>query len=126
MRLDPPPRPERPEAVAPMINVVFLLLIFFVMSATLTPPEALEAEPPEARREGEAPGPAALVIDASGQTAFGRIIGPAAIAAAAAEDGPARVRADAAAPAKRVVAVLNALKAAGAQETRLIVTRSRE
>ena len=38
-------RPVR-ENVVPLINVVFLLLIFFMLTATLRPPESIEVELP--------------------------------------------------------------------------------
>ena len=43
------PTPRRSTAPAlPMINVVFLLLIFFLMSAQIVPPSPFEVVPPEA------------------------------------------------------------------------------
>jgi biopolymer transport protein ExbD len=47
------PRP-RGESVVPMINVVFLLLIFFVMTATIVPPDPFAARPPSSARAGAA------------------------------------------------------------------------
>lgn len=42
-----PPRRRRPaENIVPMINVVFLLLIFFLMTAQIAPPEPFEIVPP--------------------------------------------------------------------------------
>ncbi|MBL4543543.1 MAG: biopolymer transporter ExbD, partial [Rhodobacteraceae bacterium] len=43
------PRPTRPrEPVVPMINVVFLLLIFFLMAAVIAPPEPFGVTLPRA------------------------------------------------------------------------------
>ena len=49
-----PRRPARParENIVPMINVVFLLLVFFVMTAQIAPPDPFDIAPPEA---GDAP-----------------------------------------------------------------------
>ncbi|MDF1619465.1 ExbD/TolR family protein [Pseudothioclava nitratireducens] len=48
MRFDPAPRRAVSENLLPMINVVFLLLIFFLIAAKLAPPEPFELTPPEA------------------------------------------------------------------------------
>ena len=48
MDFSDPPRPRRQENLLPMINVVFLLLIFFLISARMTPPEPFDITPPEA------------------------------------------------------------------------------
>lgn len=43
------PAPTEPsdEPMIPLVNVVFLLLIFFVLTGTLTPPDPLAVLPPE-------------------------------------------------------------------------------
>ena len=119
-----PPRPrQRPESIVPMINVVFLLLIFFLMTAQIAPPEPFEVTPPEA--EADMPATVELVLHLSdaGGIAFGGIGGDGAIAAAAAKAGagacgacdlpPLTLRADAGVPAARLAALLPALSAAG-------------
>ena len=55
MRFAPPgARPRRPrESAVPMINIVFLLLIFFLMTATIAPPAPFAVTPPAAERAGE-------------------------------------------------------------------------
>ena len=67
MRLDAPqPRPPV-ESVTPMINVVFLLLIFFLMTATIAPPAPFEVELPAAEAEpGAAETPRTLHLRADG------------------------------------------------------------
>jgi periplasmic protein TonB len=42
-----PPRRPRAESVVPMINVVFLLLVFFLMTATIAPPDPFASVPPD-------------------------------------------------------------------------------
>ncbi|WP_201150810.1 ExbD/TolR family protein [Rhodovulum sulfidophilum] len=60
----------RGESIVPMINVVFLLLIFFLMSARLVPPAPFEAEPP--RADGAEPAAGEMLhLSASGDLAFG-------------------------------------------------------
>ena len=109
------PRP-RAESIVPMINVVFLLLIFFLMTATLAPPDPFDVAPPEL--EG-APGEArsgTLYLAADGRLAYGPVRGEAVFAAiAAVTPRPERftLRADGAAPGGEVARVLERLAAAG-------------
>ena len=51
---DPPPR--RPfEAMVPLINIVFLLLIFFLLAGTIAPQSPVDVTLPEgAQNDGEA------------------------------------------------------------------------
>ncbi|NBB97258.1 MAG: biopolymer transporter ExbD [Alphaproteobacteria bacterium] len=47
MEFAPASRPRAPrESVVPMINVVFLLLIFFLMTAQIAPPDPVDVTPP--------------------------------------------------------------------------------
>ncbi len=39
-------RPDREQSVMPLVNVVFLLLIFFMLAGQLTVPEIFRIEPP--------------------------------------------------------------------------------
>lgn len=119
MKLPQPQRRDRGEPIAPLINVVFLLLIFFLMAATLAPPEPLEVTPPRSVSEAEQAGGMALVIAADGTLAYGDLRGEAVFGALGA--GPLTVRADAALPAARLVGVLGRLRAAGADGIELVV-----
>ena len=102
-----------------MINVVFLLLIFFLMTAQIAPPDPLQVAPPQADAETGAPQARdAVYLDAEGRLAYGGARGIAAvIAALQARDDPAApvtVRADAGASANdlaRLMARLAALDA---------------
>lgn len=109
-----PSQPSMPprESIVPMINVVFLLLIFFLMTATLTPPEPLEVSPAEAERAETGETRPALFVSAEGEIAFREARGDAAIAAAIAESA-GLIRADAGAPAAQVAAVLARLQSGG-------------
>lgn len=122
MRLDEPPKRVAPESIVPMINVVFLLLIFFLMSATLAPPDALDATPPASSAE-TTPAPSnTLVLDPSGALAFKDVLGEPAIIAAVAEagDAPLWIRADGAASATQLLEVLQSATSAGASDVRLL------
>ncbi len=59
-------RPQRPEPLAidltPMIDVVFLLLIFFMVSTTFKEETRIEVQLPEAQGEVPADGPRTLEI----------------------------------------------------------------
>lgn len=46
MKLHEPPTPHRPDGILPMINVVFLLLIFFVINGALYATDFFAVEPP--------------------------------------------------------------------------------
>lgn len=54
----------------PMINLVFLLLIFFLLTAQITPTALIEVTPPEAASGDAAEQLPAIVMDAEGRVAF--------------------------------------------------------
>jgi biopolymer transport protein ExbD len=124
----------------PMINVVFLLLIFFLISAKLAPPEPFPVMPPEARPQDEAMADFTLYLGADGAVGFldrlsaGAATDAAIINALGAERAaycdhadctamPPRLllRADAAAPATRLAALLPALAQAGFTAADLVI-----
>ncbi|MGM0585578.1 MAG: ExbD/TolR family protein [Pseudomonadota bacterium] len=125
MRIEAPPRREGRESVVPMINVVFLLLIFFLMTARIAPPEPLEVSPPEAQRPGAAAPGAALHVSADGSLAYEGARGEAVFAALAAREGdaPLRVRADARLEAAELARVLARLSEAGLARVELAAVR---
>ena len=102
-----------------MINVVFLLLVFFLIAATIALPAPLAVEPPVA--EGFPTGPGrALHLSARGEVAFGSARSEAAVAAAIGAGSPVTLRADAGAEAASVAALLARIAAEG-EEAALIV-----
>ena len=113
----------RGENVVPMINLVFLLLIFFLLTATIAPPEPFPVRPPEGASGGEAPPGPPLYLSAAGEIAWGEARGEAVWAALAARDGtePLVIRADRAAPARRLAEVTARLAALGIIETALML-----
>ena len=114
-------RPRRPrgESIVPMINVVFLLLIFFLMTATIAPPDPFGATPPEARAAESAQRSETLHVGPDGALAFGDLRGDAALAAIPA-DAPLLVRADASLPASDLAGILARLAEAGVADVRLV------
>ncbi|MCC6303843.1 MAG: biopolymer transporter ExbD [Rhodobacteraceae bacterium] len=120
----PPATRTRDDGIVPMINVVFLLLVFFLMVATLAPPEPFAVAPPAAAGapNGARAGGATLHVAADGRLAFEGAEGEAALAAAAAAAGPLELRADRALAAAALARLLARLAGRGREEVRLVVT----
>ncbi|WP_339108882.1 biopolymer transporter ExbD [Thioclava sp. GXIMD4216] len=70
MQFDAPKRRGGNSSLLPMINVVFLLLIFFLISAKLSPPEPFPTEPPHSEAAAEAEGEFSVFLGAEGQLGF--------------------------------------------------------
>ncbi len=119
MEFGAPPARRRGESIVPMINVVFLLLIFFLMTATIAPPDPFETAPPEAETAGTAEPADILFVGAGGELAFGDTRG-AAVFAAVPAGAPLLVRADARLEADDLAGVLARLAGAGVTEVRLV------
>lgn len=118
----PRKKTEREPTIA-LINVVFLMLVFFMVAGTLAAPLDPELKLVEtADLQGEAPADA-LVIGADGTlTHRGQPVDVAAfMVAVPAADETARMVPDRAAPAHRVIETARALRAAGAARV-VIVT----
>lgn len=124
MNLSPPTRRQPGESIVPMINVVFLLLIFFLMTAEIAPPEPLQVDPPVATSETPAEKDQMLFIDVDGVLAYGDLKGDAVLTALAARDPalPLMIRADQALPAKTLAQFLPRLAQAGLSKVQLIST----
>lgn len=116
-----PPRRAPPENIVPMINVVFLLLIFFLMSAQITTQPPVEITPPQSRADTPPDGTRAVFLSADGTFYFGAAIGEAALAAAAAADlDTLRVEADREADAQVLARALTRLRSAGVARIELM------
>ena len=93
-----------------MINVVFLLLIFFLMSAQIVARPPFDVTPPEAETAAMPAGELRLHISAEGLLALGDLTGDAVWRALSAiearEAQPLLIRADAALPAAELARVL--------------------
>jgi len=127
MSLDfaPPMRRARGESIVPMINVVFLLLVFFLMTSRLASPEPFEVAPPVAEDSGKGETAPALFLSAEGEIGFRDLRGEAAVAAfaALAQDGMTpRLRADAGVEATAVARLMRELSAAGLKDVALVVS----
>lgn len=113
------------DTFVPMINIVFLLLIFFLLSATIAPPDPFDMTLPEAAiAEAETVAlPDVLHVSATGEIIFGEIRGDAALRAVAARQdaGPVALRADAELDGAAFSALLGQLAALGVTDIELTV-----
>lgn len=115
------PRPVPEAGIVPMINVVFLLLVFFLMSARIAPPDPFPLTPPEAVAAAADLPADTLFVAADGTLAYEDARGEAAIAALSGRgDAPLAIRADARLPAGELAALLPRLADAGVGRIALV------
>lgn len=106
------------DSIVPMINVAFLLLVFFLMTAVLAPPEPFDVAPPVATgREAEV-APDTLVISAEGDLALGAARGDAVYDVL--PDGPLRIRSDAGLEGATLARIVGRLGELGVSRIELI------
>lgn len=129
------PRPERRArgaAILPLINVVFLLLMFIVLAGVVRSPDPFTLSPPQATegQQADATDPeATLYVAQSGEIRFRGVTSEAdafvAIArlAAAGELDALTLRADANVPAPRIVKLVEALRLTGITQVQLQAER---
>lgn len=124
MEFSPPEKKPRGESVVPMINVVFLLLIFFLMTSQIAPLEPLEVNPPLATKSTDTESDVTLYVDKAGTLAFQEARGDAAIEEAlklAADAVTLQIRADANLDAQKLAAVVKTLSGKSLRNVELIV-----
>jgi biopolymer transport protein ExbD len=122
----------REQALIPLINVVFLMLIFFMVVGRLVPSELFAVEPPSARvGTTDAPGASSdswmLLVSADGRLALnGQAITTEALAARLRAAGAGQglpeliLRADGALNTATLRALLERLRAVGLQRIQLV------
>ncbi len=133
MRFEPPRRANGDERILPLINVVFLLLIFFMLAGTLAALDPFEVSPPHSSSEGldetreilvlvGADGRLALDGEPVIEQAFGAALTKRLEGLEEAEADAVRVRlkADGHAEATRVVAVMEQLREVGVDRVILL------
>lgn len=121
-------RAIRPVSLVPLINVVFLLLIFFLVAGTVEKVEVIDVEPPKAV-SGDLleEGPVRILLGQHNEV----IINDTPVTlenvgnhiADALKDNPGRlitIKADARLSASRMVEVMNRVKAAGGRQVSMI------
>ncbi|QDY70200.1 biopolymer transporter ExbD [Qingshengfaniella alkalisoli] len=124
----PKPRPKA-ESIVPMINVVFLLLIFFLMTAQIAPPEPFEVTPPTAAAEDPADTGDILYVSAEGEFGFRDLKGDDAIAALSERENansPLLIRADASVDASVVAGLMPRLAGVGITDATLLTAATGE
>lgn len=117
---------RKAEPTIALINVVFLMLIFFLVAGTVAPPLTPDLSLVSVSElEGRAP-PDALILDAEGALSFrGRATDP--IAHLAQAEGTAiRLVPDRDVSAARLVEVTLELRAAGAEQVFVVAERGEE
>ena len=125
------PRPrEEPENMLPMINVVFLLLIFFMLLANFTIYIPFPVAPPDAEKSEVVPHEVMIAVAADGRIALdGREIDLSAVTSELREkrrNGPIKavwINADKETDSDRVIDVMEQLHKAGVEAARLITKR---
>jgi len=128
MRLETSRAKSDEERVLPLINVVFLLLIFIMLAGRLATSDPFRIDPPRSRSDAAAQQrELTVLIGAKGRLALdGQVMGRAeirsAVARRASRDGSLRVlvRADGRAEAIRVIAVMELLREAGIENLSLL------
>lgn len=135
-------REEGDEGVIPLINIVFLLLIFFMLAGKLTQADPFQVTPPpSASTDLPEAVPNTILVGADGQLAFagkpvelealaemlaGEVKTQQPVATGAGQDAPPlRLKADQEADAGRVIQVMETLRAAGVEKL-LLLTSVRE
>lgn len=128
MRLKHSIRREPPENTIPLINVVFLMLIFFLFAGSIARDDARKIEPPLNILEDETiRSTGALIIDTDGQTHFEDseiAVGDwLAQQDQDPENGPLKIATDSSLEADKLEAIIKDLKSSGRSDIVLITRR---
>jgi len=127
MDFSAPKKRQAIEPILPMINVVFLLLVFFLLSSQIAPRAPFAVIPPKLPSGEYLTPEAVLFIAADGQLHFSDAEGNDALAAVVAQTAELEtltLRADAEAPARKVAALISRLRDAGIKSVSLTGTGS--
>ena len=125
MHIDMPKRRPRGESIIPMINVVFLLLIFFLLTAQISPSTPFPVTPPDSSSDIRTQAQDVLYVSATGELAWNEARGDDVwpLIAARTDEGPVQIRADASAPAVTLAAHLKQLRQATDAGAQLVVNK---
>lgn len=134
MKIAPPPEDNWTElSVVPLVNVVFLLLIFFMLVGQVSSPEPLNVQPPRSSSGADFdPGqPVRVLLTRDGQIAVARVVVPAAglterVADILAEQPAAtfQIKADARVDAVQVIRTMESLRDAGVERLTLLTEQN--
>ncbi len=129
MRLPARPQREIKEHTGPLIDMVFLLLIFFVLAGTITPPEPLPVDPPHAHNMEPIDEAQPLLLAADGRMAFeGKEIDLETLRQTLAQrlvttaELVVELKADAAVDVQDVIELIDALRTMGIEQVLLLTT----
>jgi biopolymer transport protein ExbD len=112
------------ENIVPMINVVFLLLIFFLMTAQIAPPVPFEVSPPASGESTASPDAfVTLHVSREGALYFNGATGDA-VWNEIQPDASILIRADAGFAASELARILSRLTALGVTEIALVAERA--
>ena len=118
-------RAERGEAgLTPMIDVVFMLLIFFMLISQVTPPEPFPVTLPKLPEAAEPQSDGRLYVDATGRPGYDGEVGPAALDRLAERGNtpePLQIRADAQLEAATLAALLKDVSQRGIRKVEVMV-----
>lgn len=129
MKIAPPVEESRTElSVVPLVNVVFLLLVFFMLVGQITSPEPLEVDPPVSEiGTEETPGTAKVLLTRDGRVAVdGVVLAEADLTGRVADmlaDRPAttfQIKADADTDAVRLIRIMERLRSGGVEKLTLL------
>lgn len=129
MDFRPARRKPRAESIVPMINVVFLLLVFFLMTAQISQPDPFEIDTPvasSAAKPTPQDAPAVLYLGQDGTMQFLEHTGPAAMQALAAlpdVPAPLKIRIDARLDGDRLAQVMRQLTQLGVNSVEIVVAK---
>lgn len=117
-------RREAQESIVPMINVVFLLLIFFLMTSQIAPPTPVEVTAPQSVSGGDPEAELKVFLDAKGTLYFRESAAQDVLAAlqGVVQDGErVLLTADKGVEAVKLAAILRQLTALGVPRVELVV-----
>lgn len=118
----PKRRPE--ESIVPMINVVFLLLIFFLMTAQIAPPEPFDVTRPVATKATDPEADQILYVDQAGRLQFHQALADAAYVELRNNIASSRVlqiKADSRLEASKLAEIITKLTSLGLSRVELVV-----
>ncbi|MQM38723.1 hypothetical protein KBTX_02742 [wastewater metagenome] len=127
MQLPRPSPRRRGDDLLPLINIIFLLLVFFMVAGTMTPPETFPVRPPDTEAGASADSETDLLVGPAGELAWrGERVSLDGLDERLGAEPPVRVviRADAAVASRELMPVLARLRAAGVKRVTLITLRS--
>lgn len=131
MRIPPPEKSIRDDGVLPLINIVFLMLIFFLMAGAIAPSPDVDLEPVRtADNPATTPPRDAVYLSAEGVAYVGGTQTPEAVLAAAISSfirdngsGSLRLMVDRRADSAALLTVFDAASHAGVEKVRLLTLR---